>query len=148
MRVRRVVGLALAGALALGAQPAAASGNGRSIVRIREGLIGWNKINFLCSLLSCQVGGSLDIAAGRGRDQLALPGATAFPDFILPGQCSASRPSSAICPCRSNRRPWGSTQATAGVLDDLCDRTPGAVLRHDGLALLPRAAGGRDRARA
>ena len=121
MRVRRVVGLALAGALALGAQPAAASGNGRSIVRIREGLNGWNKINFLCTLLSCQVGGSLELLPGEvGSSSLFL--VYGLPDFILPGVLGIEAIERDL-PVQVEDE-WGSCQATAGVLDDLSDRTP------------------------
>jgi hypothetical protein len=131
MRVRRVVGLALAGALALGAQPAAASGNGRSIVRIRENLNGWNKIHFLCNLLGCQIGASLDTLPGEvGASSLFL--VYGLPDFIPPGvfgieAIEKDLPARADDDDHCHNEPggcWGSTQATAGVLDELWDRAP------------------------
>ncbi len=60
MRTRWLIRLLLALFLASAAFPAAADGTNRSIVRIESGLVGWTTINTLCSLLGCQVLGSLD----------------------------------------------------------------------------------------
>jgi hypothetical protein len=123
MRVRWGVCVALAGALAVAARPAAASGEERSIVRIREGLNGWNTVRFLCSMVGCRVGGSLD----------TLPGEVAASSlFLVYGLPSSIQPGLVIeaierdLPVRVEdvgNSGWGCSQATAGVLDELWDQT-------------------------
>jgi hypothetical protein len=126
MRVCRVVGLALAGALAFSAPPVSASGSARSIVRIREGLNGWNKIHFICSLLGCQVGGSLDTLPGETGDS-SLFLVYGLPDFLTPGVLGIEAIERDLpVQVEDAQSGWGSTQATAGVLDGLSDRTPAA----------------------
>ncbi len=60
MRTRWLVCAALALFFAASAPLAAAYDLNRSIVRIQNGLVGWNTINAACALLGCQVLGALD----------------------------------------------------------------------------------------
>jgi subtilase family protein len=130
MRTPWVVGVAFTGFLAMAATPAAA-GPKRSIVRIQSGLDGWSTIRLACSLVGCRVAWSLD----------TLPDAAAvsslflvydLPDTIQPGLLGIAAIESDL-PARveddhgghnDQSGCWGAAQATAGVLDELWDRTP------------------------
>jgi subtilisin family serine protease len=105
----------------------AAAGPKRSIVRIRTGLDGWTKVQSLCSRLGCQVVRSLD----------SLPGEVApsslflvydLPESLPLGSSLALLGVEAVepdLPVRAeSQHGWGTEQATAGVLDELWDRTP------------------------
>jgi subtilase family protein len=110
------------------ATPVAATGPGRSIVRIRSGVNGWNAIHSVCALLGCHVDRSLD----------SLPGETApsslflvrnLPPLtpIISGQLAALGVAAieADLPVAvASEEAWLSNQATAGVLDQLWNRIP------------------------
>ena len=67
MRTKWFIRLLLALFLASAPFPAAADGANRSIVRIKSELVGWTTINALCSLVGCQVLGSLDTLPLSGQ---------------------------------------------------------------------------------
>jgi hypothetical protein len=105
----------------------AAAGPKRSIVRIQSGLDGWNKVQSLCSQLGCQVVRSLDTLPGE------LAPSSLFLVYDLPESLPLGLSLGLLgveavepdLPVRAESNGgWGSSQATAGVLDELWDRTP------------------------
>lgn len=107
------------------ATPAAAWDTGRSIVRIKSNLLGWPVIQSICATFGCEVVRSLDSLPGETEPSSLflvrnLPLPSLFINYNLLGIASVE----ADLPAWLAEEPWGVSQATATVLDQLSDHTP------------------------
>jgi Subtilase family len=124
MKARWIVCLMVA-ALCVSLAAPAAAGQGDKIVRTRTGLDGWRTITSACALLGCTVLRALDVLPGQTQGSslflvrglvydvvnftLSLLGIVAIePDLVA----------------TTEQDPWGASQASVALIDQLWDRTP------------------------